>query len=208
MTPERAALKHASQTVFLILAAWGLAAVAVTSSGVLADVPRPALPAAIAVLSVAAVAVCLGVPKLRWWLRHAAPRWLIAVHVVRFVGVYFLWLAARERLPAAFVAAGWADIAVAAWAVLLLATGLGRSKVSLLAWNIVGLIDILLVVGAAARLALRAPESLVELTHLPLGLLPTFIVPMIIASHVLLFVQLAARREAVRAVRPVRLETA
>src|SRR5690606_12113333 len=129
-------------------------------------------------------------------------------HLIRFIAAYFLYLTARERLPEPFVYAGWADIAVAVWALVLLATGLGRSTASLLVWNIVGLVDILAVVVAAARLGVREPASIVELTRLPLGLLPTFIVPVIIASHVLLFVRLGMRPPAVEWVRPIRLETA
>lgn len=208
MNAERAALIRVSRVVFLILAAWALAAVAVVSSGVLGNVPRPALQMTIGVLALAAVTVTLSVPDLRRWLRRSDPRWLVGFHLVRFIGVSFLWLTSHDRLPGAFTAAGWGDIAVAAWALALLATGLGRSKGVLLAWNIVGLADIVLVVAAAARAGMRSPESVIELTRLPLGLLPTFIVPVIIASHVLLFVRLAAAPERAAGARPIRLEAA
>ena len=60
-------------------------------------------------------------------------------------------------------------------------------------WNFVGLIDIGMVVLAAARLGLTEPASMRALTHLPLSLLPTWLVPLIIATHLLIFVRL--RRE-------------
>jgi hypothetical protein len=52
------------------------------------------------------------------------------------------------------------------------------------------LADILYVVGTAARLAFADPASMSALLRLPLALLPTFLVPLIIASHVFIFSRL------------------
>ena len=60
-------------------------------------------------------------------------------------------------------------------------------------WNVVGTIDIALVVMTAARLGLAAPSSMRALTYLPLSLLPTLLVPLIIATHLLIFARV--RRE-------------
>jgi hypothetical protein len=103
-------------------------------------------------------------------------------HVVRFVGFYFLVLHARGELPRAFaVPGGWGDIATATLALMVSTlsadTRLGKS--AYLAWNIFGLLDILFVVATATRLGLANPDSMRALTHLPLSLLPTFIVPLI-----------------------------
>jgi len=56
---------------------------------------------------------------------------------------------------------------------------------------VLGLADILFVVVTAARLGVADPESMAALLRLPLSLLPTFLVPLIIASHVVLGVRLA-----------------
>jgi hypothetical protein len=47
-----------------------------------------------------------------------------------------------------------------------------------------GLLDILGVVLTAARLAFRDPASMGALLELPLSLLLTFVVPIIVATHV------------------------
>jgi hypothetical protein len=65
-----------------------------------------------------------------------------------------------------------------------------------LAWNVAGLVDILGVVLTAARLAFVDPASMQALLHLPLSLLLTFVVPIIIATHVWMLGRLACRRPA------------
>ena len=114
----------------------------------------------------------------------------MAFHLTRFVGAYFLVLYARGELPYLFaVPGGWGDIAVAAGALLLvlLVPELEAHPRWLFLWNLAGLADILFVVATATRLALADPASMSALLRLPLSLLPTFLVPLIIASHLLIF---------------------
>src|SRR5262249_23019424 len=145
-----------------------------------------------------------------YWLVGGVRRWvdglplqaLILLHVSRFVGIYFLILHQRGQLPWAFaIPGGWGDILIAASAVLIAGvsanTPTGRRV--LLAWNTLGLRDILGVVVPAARLALAEPASMLALTILPLGLLPTFFVPLIIATHVVIFRRLMMVRTAATA---------
>jgi hypothetical protein len=97
--------------------------------------------------------------------------------------------------PYAFaVPGGWGDITVASLASLLLATGPPRDgwrRSAYAAWNVLGLVDILFVVATAGRLVMSDPASMAALQRLPLSLLPTFLVPLIIASHVVLWTRLA-----------------
>lgn len=118
---------------------------------------------------------------------------LVRFHAVRFVGVYFLVLQSRGELPMAFATvAGWGDIAVAssALAVSCLPSRSRSGRGVLLLWNIFGLVDILFVVGLAGRVAMASPQSMSALTRLPLSLLPTFVVPIAILTHALIFVRL------------------
>jgi hypothetical protein len=67
-------------------------------------------------------------------------------------------------------------------------------RMAVLLWNAFGLFDILMVMALAARQAAADPGFQNGLASLPLSLLPTFIVPIVIATHVLVFVWLAARK--------------
>ena len=48
----------------------------------------------------------------------------------------------------------------------------------------------LFVVFTAARIAMNSPESIENLLKLPLSLLPTFLVPIIIFTHIVIFIRL------------------
>lgn len=115
-------------------------------------------------------------------------------HLTRFVGAYFLYLYRHGALPYEFaVPGGWGDITVASLAVLLLLGGPPRTawRRAYAVWNVLGAADILFVVAAATRLWVADAAAMAALLHLPLSLLLTFLVPLIIASHVVLGVRLA-----------------
>jgi hypothetical protein len=95
------------------------------------------------------------------------------------------------------VPGGWGDIIVATLArgLLGVAGELEPRRGFVGLWNTLGLIDILFVVATASRLAIADPESMNALLHLPLSLSVTFLVPLIIADHVVVFWRIAARRK-------------
>jgi hypothetical protein len=174
----------------LIAAVWLAGAVLLGASGRLLLLRPPAPQLVLAGLTIGLVAAAVIFPSFRSWLVGLRLRQIVAFHVTRFIGVYFLVLYARGELPFLFaVPGGWGDIAVATGALLLvlLVPQLEAHPRWLLLWNLVGLADILFVVTTASRLALADPESMSALLRLPLSLLPTFLVPLIIASHVLIF---------------------
>ncbi len=143
---------------------------------------------------------------LLYWLSQSFRKWvlsvniklLIAVHLTRFVGFYFLFLYSRGQLPYDFaVLGGWGDIIVASTAllVILLAPLVGKSGwLIYFIWNFIGLVDILFVIATATRLTIADPQSMSELLKLPLSLLPTFLVPIIIFTHIIIFIRLYRAR--------------
>ncbi|HWP92578.1 MAG TPA: hypothetical protein VNN20_10335 [Thermodesulfobacteriota bacterium] len=132
------------------------------------------------------------------WILRLDVRALVFIHLTRLVGIYFLVLYSRGQLPYAFaVPGGWGDITVAVTALLVaifLSTDRKASRLVLFLWNLLGLLDILFVVATATRLALASPGSMIAITRLPLSLLPTFLVPIIIFSHIVIFVRLYKSR--------------
>jgi hypothetical protein len=119
-----------------------------------------------AIFSIVAIAalVLIFVRPLRDWALHVDIRWLIAVHLTRFVGFYFLYLYAQHGLPYAFaVRGGIGDILVAALACILLF--FAASKPALIAWNILGTIDILDVVITVGRSESAVPGSMHQLRY-------------------------------------------
>lgn len=128
------------------------------------------------------------------WCLTVDVRALVLIHITRFVGIYFLILYSQGRLPYDFaVPGGWGDIIVAALALIVAIIvprrGMAGTIVYFL-WNLAGFIDILYVVSTAARLAMSDPASMSELLKLPLSLLPTFLVPIIIFTHLVIFIRL------------------
>lgn len=175
------------------LLVWFVVALAAGATGLVAGLRPPMPQVLIFALTALTVVVALGVPPIRARVAALPVEALVAVHLGRFVGAYFLVLYGRGALPYDFaVPGGVGDMAVALFAAVLLVfdqplrarPGLTRM------WNTLGLIDILFVVLTAARLTRADPASMAPLLHLPLSLLPTFYVPLVIATHVLIFMRL------------------
>ena len=177
--------------LYALLLAWGAVAAAAASAGMLGRSPVPP-PAIVAVLVAAGVGAWAISPRVRAWVRAVPLAALVGIHLVRFVGAWFLVLYRRGELPFAFaVPGGWGDILAAATAAALLlgatpARTPARRRV-VTAWNALALLDILYVVGTAARLYLADPQQLAPLTRMPLALLPTYFVPLILLAHLRIF---------------------
>ena len=136
------------------------------------------------------------------------PLWLlIAVHSIRLLGISFLVLYAVGRLPAPFApVAGWGDIIVAltapavAWMVYRKKP---NARPVLWIWNVIGLLDLIAAVGLGAtsspgpiRLIFAEPSSAI-MTTLPWLLVPGFLVPLLVTTHLGIFVRLARTKERV-----------
>ena len=183
-----------------LLAAWGLAATLAGAFHLFVHLPPVTVQLLVAVLG---VGFSVSVARVGW-LRDATARIslrvILAFHLVRFIGFYFLWLHAQGRLPVEFAQrAGWGDVAAAfgALALLFWPEGRGFWRV-LIAWNILGAADLFLAVGMAGWLNTTRPGSMIEFAALPLTLIPLFAVPVLLASHVHLLRTKAGRAGIVR----------
>lgn len=121
---------------------------------------------------------------------------LVGIHAARFIGIVFLVLGARGSLSPLFAErAGWGDITIATLAVGLLLVGLATTvpRRVLLAWNVFGLIDLIVAMGTATLVVMRGDvPGMQPLLGLPLILVPIFAVPVLFATHVALFRRLRA----------------
>ena len=196
MSAASAAAPLRTRTVVLALALWLAAAVAVGAAGLLHALRPPAPQLLLLAITVALLAAVRLHAPLRAWVRTVDWRALVLVHLARAVaGGTFLVVVARGALPPAFVQAGVGDVTVAVLALLLVALvppSRPGARGLYLAWNVLGLADILLVLATGVRLGLRDPGVVDGFVRMPLVLLPTFLVPLVLATHVLLFGRLRA----------------
>ena len=175
---------------------WLIAAVAAGRQGWLQAMPASAVPALVLGLTALLALAYRRLGAFSAWVDALDVRGLVLLHVTRFVGFYFLVLYDRGVLPYAFaVPGGIGDIAVAALAlaVCLLPWSEASRRRAISIWNIVGLIELLLTILTAARLGLAEHGSMHALTQLPLSLLPTFLVPLLLASHLVLYARVSHR---------------
>ena len=187
-----------SRAVLLGAVLWLLVALMLGASGALLGFRPPILLLMVASLALALVAATWALPTLRRFVREVDLRVLAGFHLVRVLGLYFVVLAARGLLPSLFVlAAGYGNLVVASLAlilVLFLPPTTPRARTWWLCWNLLGLavglcvaIAILLVDPGAVRMLLRLPASLI----------PSFIAPIALATHVWMVGRLALERREV-----------
>ena len=155
--------------------------------------PPFGLPAVVLGLSALLLLAYFRLATVRAWVDDLDLRALILLHVTRFVGLYFIVLSRRGLLPYDFaVPGGIGDIIVATLALIVVFAPLADASRAraIRIWNVIGLIDITLVVLTAARLNLANPLQMSAMTSLPLSLLPTFLVPLLIATHLIIYARL------------------
>ena len=187
-------------TIALAGSVWLLLALSVGASGLLAGARPPVPQVVLAGLTALLLVLFARTRAVRDWALGVDIRVLVLIHATRLVGFYFLVLYGRGELPWAFaVPGGWGDIVVAILAIAVALAAPRRGAAGWWAyaiWNAIGLADILGVVATATRLGMADPASMRALTRLPLSLLPTFLVPIVIATHVVIFARLRASRRA------------
>ena len=175
-----------------ILLLWLGLALILGASGVLNSFPPPGPQLVLLGLSALAIWVGTRAGPIRDWIDRLPIQAFPVLHLIRFVGIWFLIMAARGELSATFAnAAGIGDIIAASGAVLLLVLGepsTRAKRAAWLTWNTVAMLDWVAVLASVTLVTLQGrQDELAPLLRLPFSLLPTFIVPVLIASQVFLF---------------------
>ena len=143
---------------------------------------------------------------LRDWVLALDPRVTTVLQAWRFAGLGFLALYANGVLPAAFaLPAGLGDMAIAAaapWILvrLLRAPDFAASR-AYVAWNVLGILDLVVAVGSGGLGAILATGAAGEITtapmaHLPLVLIPVGFVPLFLMLHAAALMQARRLRSA------------
>jgi hypothetical protein len=127
------------------------------------------------------------------------PRVLLAMQAWRFAGFGFLALAAHAILPSYFAwPAGVGDMAIGLTAPLMM-TVLNRrpefaSSSGFVAWNLLGVLDLVVAVslGAAGSFLLARSDTTITtipMAGMPLVLIPAFLVPLFLMMHITALLQ-------------------
>jgi hypothetical protein len=192
-------MKNYGKLTAVIIAAWFIFALSASALHLFKnDANRVGLAVAFAaLLPIVAFSVWFAASeKFRGFALSLNPQALTFIQSWRVLGVIFPVLLAYGVLPAVFAkSAGYGDIAVgltAPLAALWLANARHRS--SFIAWQLLGILDLVTAVGLGATAPLLSPGStpMVAMTVLPLSLIPTFGVPLFVILHVICIAQ--ARR--------------
>lgn len=130
--------------------------------------------------------------------------WIVGVQAYRALGIIFILLLSAGRLPPHFaLPAGWGDIAVGLLApivAIIYARGVSGGDTAVRAWNIFGLLDLVVAVGTGfltspspfQLLSLDAPNELIS--AFPLVMVPVFAVPLSMLLHAASLKKLARSR--------------
>jgi hypothetical protein len=191
--------------VTIVTAAWFAAIVVLGMADVFGRLGTPLVAVAVVAPVVIVALSAARVSSLRVLTFETPVAILVAIHVGRVLGAFFIALHGEGRLPATFArSAGWGDIVVAVLALPVVWLAVRRApfwRATVLLWNLVAFIDLVtavtLGIGSAPGTPLRfIVEDAVPgtINTLPWILIPAFLVPVYLLTHLAVFAQLAHRR--------------
>ena len=137
-------------------------------------------------------------PSFREFVLSLNPKNLTIVQTWRIGGMTFVVLYVYGILPGVFaLPAGWGDVAIGITApfVAIYLAGNGERKGSFIAWQLLGMLDLVTAVTLGV-LASPAPVGILghgvtteAMTLLPLSVIPTFAVPLLLILHIISIAQ-------------------
>jgi hypothetical protein len=188
-----------SKTVKMVLAIWAIAALVVGFSGVLTGYPVRVAQAIGTALTLTQVLFFLLSRSFRRTAMGWSLRTLTLFQSWRIIpgSLFLYYFYILGKLPFSFaVIGGYGDILVGLTAVAICPLGNADRphllKI-LLAWQFLGLLDLLFVIRAAFMASLADPEIMRPLTQMPLVLLPLMLVPITLFMHFVSITQLIRR---------------
>jgi hypothetical protein len=152
--------------------------------------PLPLLPMAIFLPLLIALPLLIRSKRLAAVLDAVSPAWLVGFQVYRVLGYVFLTRWAAGELPGVFaLPAGIGDVLVGALALpvaFYLRTAAVGGRAAAYAWNLLGILDLLIAVTigaltATGRLPVEVPNA--ATTSFPLVMIPAFAVPLSLILH-------------------------
>jgi hypothetical protein len=190
------------------LLAWFVLLIALGATGLFAvtNGGTPAVGAAVVLPVIVGLIAARYSAAVRAFIAEVPLAWLAAIHVGRLFAIFFLMLYAVGRLPQTFaLVAGWGDILVAvaapvvAWTIYRRAAG---SRGLALTWNTLGFADLVLAVALGVGSAVDSPARFIyeaassgTMSSLPWLIVPGFMVPLYLMTHLAIYHRLSRRRE-------------
>src|SRR5262245_4056328 len=198
--------RTAKVTLAAVIGVWiGFAAAAAGAGWIAISRPFPLVGLFVAAPLLAA-ALATAWPAARKAMLSIPMPVMVAVNVVRVLGVLFLMLAAAGRLSGPFpYSAAWGDIITGVVAVVvlwLLKDGVARHTTAIAAWNLFGAADLVLAIAFGATSAEGSPVQLFPgpgsdaMQYLPWSFVPTVLVPIWLILHAIIAVQLRRSKRA------------
>jgi hypothetical protein len=177
-----------------VLVIWSVVAVAITGTGLYAQVPPLAVQLTIAGLTLAQIACFILSRSFREWTLQICMKRLVLFQSWRILPglafLYFYYSLGKFTFDFAVVG-GIGDSVVALTVPFAHVLVEPRTKVrwrGLLGWQLFALTDLVLVIKSAVIANLQNPATMEPLLHFPMSLIPTILVPLTLFIH---FISLA-----------------
>jgi hypothetical protein len=180
-----------------IMAVWVIGSVLFAASGVMDPIKPLLVPVLIWTPVLSTLIAWRRSQSVRRVIEGLDLRAILLFHLLRVpAGIAFLVLYERGLLNETFaIGVGWGDIAVGALAPLMTLcvpahTALRRNL--LMGWNIVAFADILFAIFTATRILFfgPGPSAMQGFSLFPMPVLPSFLVPAVIITHLVIFAKL------------------